>query len=137
VHVDDCGEAYVTLAEHTDRSAVAGQFFNISAYKYETAEIVLHALAREYGFVEGASFISGSDRTKAEDGMALLFGFSQWVGSDKIRKITGWRDRQMLFSENLPVYRRSYEAAVAMSHGDIGRIKARQDVWHKKEWQPE
>lgn len=134
VHVDDCGEAYVALAEHAERSSVAGQCFNISAYKYETAKTVLEAVAKEYGFPDGASFVSGAGK---DDTMAILFGFSQWVGSDKIRSLTGWSDRRMLFSENLGVYRRSYEAAIQAAHEDIARVQARQELWQRTSWKSE
>ncbi|KAK6082232.1 C6 zinc finger domain protein [Seiridium cupressi] len=135
MHVDDCGEAYVALAEHADRSAVGGECFNISAYKYETAEMVLTALAKEYGFPEGAAFITATDPAELNDGMGPIFGFSQWVGSDKIRSMTGWSDHRMLFSVNLGVYRRSYEAAVNANHEDLARVKARLEVWQAEIWQ--
>lgn len=129
LHVDDCAEAYVSLAEHEDRSAVAGQCYNISASKYETAEQVLEATAKEYGFSEGFRFESGVESTHADKSMALIFGFSQWVGSDKIRNVTGWSDRQALFSENLGVYRRSYDAAAALKHEDLARVQSRVKSW--------
>lgn len=44
----------------------------------------------------------------------LSFDWSQWVGpvgSDKIRKVTGWRDsKPMLLVENLRVFRLAHEA---------------------------
>jgi hypothetical protein len=36
---------------------------------------------------------------------AMLMGFSQWVGSGKVGRDTGWRDRRMLFSEGIVGYR--------------------------------
>jgi hypothetical protein len=36
---------------------------------------------------------------------AMLMAFSQWVGSEKLRRDTEWRDRRMLFSEGLVGYR--------------------------------
>lgn len=125
--MDDCGEAYVALADHADRSSVTGECFNISASKYETAKVVLTAFAEEYGFPDGTNFEPNS--VEPDHGMGILFGFSQWVGSDKIRKLTGWTDRQMLFSKNLGVYRRSYEAAVGLDHEDVARVEARQKMW--------
>jgi hypothetical protein len=32
---------------------------------------------------------------------AMLMAFSQWVGSEKLRRDTGWKDRRMLFSKGL------------------------------------
>ncbi|KAI1855994.1 hypothetical protein JX265_011891 [Neoarthrinium moseri] len=130
MHVDDCAEAYVALAEHGDRAAVFGQCFNISASEYETAEAVAEALAREYGLSSGAEFVAGSENSgnpSMAPALLPLLGFSQWVGSDKIRDVTGWTDRRPLFSQNLSVYRRSYEAAVRAGHEDIARIQGRQE----------
>ncbi|ETS74510.1 hypothetical protein PFICI_14376 [Pestalotiopsis fici W106-1] len=132
LHVDDCAEAYLALAEHEDRSAVAGQCYNISAAKYETAGQVLKAVAKEYGFSEGSKFESGVDTTPADESLAPIFGFSQWVGSEKIRGLTGWSDRQALFTENLGVYRRSYDAAVASKHEDLSRVQSRVKSWQGK-----
>ncbi|TVY80904.1 hypothetical protein LSUE1_G003041, partial [Lachnellula suecica] len=46
MHVDDCGDAYVALAEHylSKPGDVAGECFNISASKYETLEDIAGAL---------------------------------------------------------------------------------------------
>ncbi|KAK6206609.1 hypothetical protein LQW54_007561 [Pestalotiopsis sp. IQ-011] len=129
LHVDDCAEAYLALAEHENRAAVAGQAYNISAAQYETAREALKAVAKEYGFSQGSNFEQGVKSTPTDESMALIFGFSQWVGSDKIRNLTGWRDRQMLFSENLGVYRRSYDAAAALKSEDVARIQARLESW--------
>ncbi|RSL85816.1 hypothetical protein CDV31_016507 [Fusarium ambrosium] len=60
-HVDDCAEAYVALAEHSDRAAVAGQAFNISGYRYETLKEVASSFAKEYGFNSGVECISASE----------------------------------------------------------------------------
>lgn len=46
LHVNDCADAYVALAEHPRR--VEGEVFDISAHRYETVEEVLRPLAREY-----------------------------------------------------------------------------------------
>lgn len=34
-------------------------------------------------------------------GKRVLMGFSQWVGSEKLRRDTGWKDRRMVFSEGI------------------------------------
>ncbi|KAK0107233.1 hypothetical protein ONS95_003935 [Cadophora gregata] len=36
LHLDDCADAYVALAEHADRNAISGQCYNISAGNCET-----------------------------------------------------------------------------------------------------
>ncbi|ORY61656.1 uncharacterized protein BCR38DRAFT_347496 [Pseudomassariella vexata] len=131
MHVDDCGEAYVALADHSNRKSVGGQCFNISAHKYETAKVVAGALAEEYGISGGAEFVEPTPQDAA--GMSVanksLFGYSQWVSSEKIRNLTGWTDRRMLFTENLHAYRIAYEAALQAGHEDTVRIKARWEVW--------
>jgi nucleoside-diphosphate-sugar epimerase len=117
MHVDDCAEAYVKLAE-AKREVVAGQCYNVSASKFETLWDVLSALVQEYGIEGGVKFV------KREGGMgprAKLLGFSQWVGSEKLRMDTGWKDRRMLFSEGIKQYRIAYEAAV--DRGDEGLAK--------------
>ncbi|KAF4500793.1 hypothetical protein FAGAP_2992 [Fusarium agapanthi] len=60
-HVDDCGEAYLSLAELDDRRAVDGQFFNVSGYRYETLEEVAGAVTKEYSFAKGVQFILASE----------------------------------------------------------------------------
>lgn len=47
-HVNDCADAYVALADHPDRSAIANQAYNISNQHHETAREVGEALARSY-----------------------------------------------------------------------------------------
>lgn len=130
MHVDDCAESYVALAEHADRAAVAGQVFNQSGYRYETGREVGEALARAYGFTGGASFATvGSDgelvpETEPHDWFPNIVGFTfkfpQWVASDKIRRLTGWTDRRALFTEDVETYRRSYEAEKDKRHENIG-----------------
>ncbi|KAK7224388.1 hypothetical protein V2G26_012391 [Clonostachys chloroleuca] len=132
MHIDDCASAYVALAEHPDRGSVSGQCFNISGREYDTVEEVMNALTKEYNFPNPPRFVSGSeapDLKPKDQLMQLLFGFSQWVGSDKLRKVTGWEDKRIIFSQNLGVYRRSYEAAVHSGDEDIARIQGRQDYF--------
>jgi nucleoside-diphosphate-sugar epimerase len=52
MHVDDCGEAYVALAEHPRREDVGDECFNISSYRFETLEEIAEALVEEYGVKE-------------------------------------------------------------------------------------
>lgn len=132
VHVDDCGDAYLALVEHPDRTAVAGQCFNISAHAYETAATILEAVAKEYGFAGGSHFTAGTADSIQNQVLKVVFGFSQWVSSEKIRDLTGWADKRMLFSKNLSVYRRSYEAAVRAGHEDLARVNAQQSLWNSE-----
>jgi nucleoside-diphosphate-sugar epimerase len=125
-HVDDCGTAYLAIAEHKNRSAVDGKTFNISGYRYETAREVGEALAKEYGFDGGVEFIPPAEAPSSfPKGLQLVFNFSQWVSSDNIRQLTGWTDRRPLFSENLSVYRRAYEAAHRRGISNVLAIETR------------
>ncbi|ROT42388.1 NAD dependent epimerase/dehydratase [Sodiomyces alkalinus F11] len=114
LHVDDCADAYVALAEHPRRDEVAGQVFNVSAHRYETVDQVVRALVQEYGIKGGLKYVR-PDEIKPEHNPwpPFLIDFPQWTGSDKLRRVTGWRDRRTLFSEALHVYRLAYEAATA------------------------
>ncbi|KAI9010639.1 nucleoside-diphosphate-sugar epimerase [Hyaloraphidium curvatum] len=114
LHVDDCGEAYVALAEHSDRAAVAQQAFNLSNATYETAKQVGEALARIYGLkVE----FRAPDATFGLGDVEGLFNFSQWVGSDKVRALTGWKERRPSFVDGIREYRLASEAFAAAKQG--------------------
>lgn len=145
-HVDDCGDGYVALAKTAlfggkspwttshwngsgtvDRKAIAGQQFNISSRRYETLREIGTALAKEYGLSGGAVFgVSPQDLpgTLSNQDMALVFGYSQWVSSDKIRAVTGWSDNRPLFHENIGALRCAYNAA--KERGSENIIKTRQ-----------
>ena len=120
-HVDDCAEAYVAIAE-ADRNVVKGQCYNTSGHRYETLEEVANALVREYKIAGGVKFLPEPEK-KGVDVVQMLIGFSQWVGSDKLRKDVGWRDKRQLFSEALHIYRKAYEAAVAQNHENVKKIQ--------------
>lgn len=122
-HVDDCAEAYVLIAQHTDRNEVKGQCYNISGFKYETLQEVADALVKEYHLSGGVRFLP-QDEKKGIDVVQLLVSFSQWVGSGKLRKNIGWSDRRKLFSKGLHAYRLAYEAAVAQKHDGVERIQS-------------
>ncbi|KAI0169413.1 NAD(P)-binding protein [Hypoxylon sp. FL1284] len=122
-HVDDCAEAYVALAEHPKRDAVAGQCFNISAHRYETLTELAESLAAEYNLRGGVVPASAEDEPVPFADMAL--GFSQWVSSTKIRRLTGWSDKRMLLSESLHVYRMAYEEAARRGHEGVLRVRER------------
>jgi nucleoside-diphosphate-sugar epimerase len=124
MHIDDCGEGFVALAEHRDRAALAGQSFNLASYRYETAREVADAVAAEYGFPDGADVSLETRPGPSMSGFVDLgFNLSQWVGSDKIRQLTGWTDRRLPFSENLAVYRAAYDAA--QGHENVALVKNR------------
>ena len=109
VHVDDCAEAYVSLAEHGDRDAVAGQAFNISNRSYDTARSVGEALASSYGL--GLEFIAPTEDV-SPGSFPSLTNFWQWVSSEKLRALTGWAERRAGFVEGIEEYRLGYEASL-------------------------
>ena len=54
-----------------------------------------------------------------------VMGFSQWVGSEKLRKDTGWKDRRKLFSEGIHQYRLAYEVAIERGGGVSAKLSKR------------
>ncbi|WP_426442147.1 NAD-dependent epimerase/dehydratase family protein [Bradyrhizobium genosp. P] len=106
-HVDDCADAYVLLAEHPDRNAIANQAYNISNRHYETAREIGEALARSYGL--NLTF-EAPDHDGAAGDAARLFNFWQWVGSDKIRSATEWHEKRASFADGIDQYRAAFEA---------------------------
>ncbi|KAI1371854.1 NAD(P)-binding protein [Hypoxylon crocopeplum] len=120
-HIDDCAEAYLALAEHPDRCAVAGECFNISAHRYDTLGSLAKALEVEYGLRGGVVPASSADSMAPFTDVVL--GYSQWVDSTKIRQLTGWADKRMLLSENLHAYRMAYEEAARRGHEGVQRVK--------------
>ncbi|KAH7200344.1 hypothetical protein DER44DRAFT_790468 [Fusarium oxysporum] len=125
-HVDDCGRAYVSLAELDDRRAVGCQFFNVSGYRYETLEEVAGALAKEYGFDRGVQFVPASEAEPSfPPGLHFVFSFSQWVGSDKLRSLTGWKDKRELFSKGIHAHRLAYEAYKGRGNANVAEIQKR------------
>lgn len=123
-HVDDCAEAYVAIAEHADRNTVKGQCYNISGGRYETLQEVANALVEEYKIKGGVKYAPEKAKPGADVVVQMLIGFSQWVGSDKLRRNVGWRDKRQPFSEALHTYRMAYEAAVAQNDGNVQKIQA-------------
>ncbi|GKU13172.1 unnamed protein product [Fusarium langsethiae] len=125
-HVDDCGDAYVSLAEHGKRGAVAGQSFNISGHRYETLDEIATSVAKEYGFEKGVHFVSANEADPSfPRGLHFVFSFSQWVGSDKLRSLTGCKDRRALFSEGIHAHRLAYEAFRDRGYVNVGEIQRR------------
>ena len=120
-HVDDCAEAYLAIAE-ADRSVVKGQCYNVSGRRYETLEEVATALVEDYKIKGGVKYLPEKKNTGV-DVVQMLIGFSQWVGSEKLRRDVGWRDKRQLFSEAVHTYRKAYEAAVAQNHGNVQKIQ--------------
>ncbi|KAL8846317.1 MAG: hypothetical protein Q9221_008583 [Calogaya cf. arnoldii] len=143
VHVDDCADAYVALARtalfgidgdtpQSRRPAIVGRVFNISGRRYETLKEVGTALAEEYGFKEGAQFSVSADNIPDNitddidyQSSEFVFGYSQWVSSERIRALTGWRDKRPLFSENVHAYHLAYEAAKEGGNKNVETIRKR------------
>lgn len=75
IHVDDCAEAYVCLAEHPERSQVARQAFNLANRNDETAEQIRKSLAKPYG--RTLRFDLPPERVTV-DSVTYLMNSSQW-----------------------------------------------------------
>ncbi|KAH8814757.1 hypothetical protein DL96DRAFT_424075 [Flagelloscypha sp. PMI_526] len=121
-HTSDCAEAYLSLALHPNRSEVAGQCFNVSAERYDTTESIANAMAKEYNIPGGVVWHSPEERP-IEFMEFFIWGYCQWVGSDKIRKLTGWKDKKPTFSEGLKTYRAAYEASKKKDLDGVGKIE--------------
>jgi nucleoside-diphosphate-sugar epimerase len=124
-HVDDCADAYVALAEHPRRDEVSGQAFNISNARYETAGEILQVLAKSYGVtIEYQPQTRGSSMSGV---IEALLQYTQWVSSEKIRHVTGWKEKHPLFVDGIEEYRLAYEAAVAAKHHGTLKIRSTLD----------
>lgn len=136
MHVDDCGDAYVAIASHPQLEEVAGQIFNISARRYETVDEVGGALVVEYGISGGLKYVDKKELDEGESPWPPgLVDFPQWTGSEKLRRITGWRDHRPLFSEAIHVYRVAYEAAQSAGHENIDKVgKLLETALHTGGW---
>ncbi|KAK5045868.1 hypothetical protein LTR84_008961 [Exophiala bonariae] len=122
-HGDDVAAAYVAIAT-SERAVVTGQVFNISSHRYETAAEVGREIEKSYGLkVKWAGFPSLD--APGVDFVDWLFGFSQWVGSEKIRRLTGWTDRKPLFSEMFDTYRASFEEYLRVQDDQVTKLQAR------------
>lgn len=107
LHVDDCAQAYVMLAEYSDRQKIVQQAYNISNQHYETAQQIGEALAASYDLeLEFEAPIDEIDITTVHG----LANFWQWVGSDKIRQDVGWQETKTTFIDGINEYRLAYEA---------------------------
>lgn len=114
-HVDDCALAYLSLAEHPIRDEIKGQAFNISNAGYETLREVCAALAKSYGL--SVEYEKPGSFEDIKLGMIeAIIQYSQWVSSDKIRQLTGWKEQRASFTAGIPQYRMSFEAALAAKH---------------------
>lgn len=133
MHVDDCGEAYVALAE-AERSVVKGQSYNVSASEWETLGDVAEAVVKEYGINGGVKFVDGPEgRLPIEqDWNRALLGWSQWVGNEKLRKDTGWSDKRQLFTEGIHMYRLAYDVAVERGQNVLAKVENRKAALEEK-----
>lgn len=109
LHVDDCAEAYVALAEHPDREQISNQAFNISNTNYETVEEIGTALASIYGL----EFQLDIPEREIQLDLSVhsLANYQQWIDATKIRMITGWKEERLPFVEGIEQYRMAYEAS--------------------------
>lgn len=124
LHLDDCGEAYVALAEHPRREEVEGEIFNMSSRRYETLDELAQALAAEFQISKGVKYVDAADLKGPAPWPKNFTDFPQWVGSEKIRRVTGWNDHRPLFTEAMHVYRMAHDAAQAAGNENIKKVKA-------------
>lgn len=123
-HVDDIASAYLALAT-APRNLVAGQLYNISGHRYETLDEIIPAIEQSHGIkVKLREFRSEDEETLGLYVLAL-FTFPQWVGSEKLRKHTGWVDKKPLFHVGYEVYRKAYEAAISTDPEQVERVMKR------------
>ncbi|GAA5896715.1 hypothetical protein JCM6882_005018 [Rhodosporidiobolus microsporus] len=105
-HVDDAAEAYVAVAAHPERKDVAGQAFNVSNRSFNTLEEIARAASKEYGIeVRCDAGAAGPDDLP-------VVSYSQWVSSDRVRKLTGWEEKRPGFVEGFHQYRLEYEQSL-------------------------
>ncbi|KAF5252595.1 hypothetical protein FANTH_2489 [Fusarium anthophilum] len=122
LHIDDCAEAYVAIAS-APRETVEGEVFNISSQNFETAEKILDAIVKEYRLAGGIRYVDLKDLKPDEDSsLAMVVGFPQWTSSQKLRRVTGWTDRRLPFSDAIHVYRLAYEAAAHEGDENVEKI---------------
>ncbi|KAF3406449.1 hypothetical protein DPV78_000845 [Talaromyces pinophilus] len=114
-HVDDCALAYLSLAEHPRRDEIKDQAFNISNARYETLSEVCEALAKSYGLLVEYEEPGPYDDIVLGN-IEVIIQYSQWVSSDRIRQLTGWKEQRACFSTGLAQYRMAFEAALTAKH---------------------
>jgi hypothetical protein len=80
--------------------------YSISTSKFDTLLNITQALLKEYEIENGVEFVAGEEgRAGPEiDWNRALTGWSQWVGSEKLRRKIGWRDKKIFFSEGIHQY---------------------------------
>lgn len=122
LHIDDCSDAYVAIAS-APRDLVRGEVFNISSAGFESAETILNAITVEYDIKGGVRYVDLDKETSDGDSsLAMVVGFPQWTSSEKLRRVTGWRDYRLPFSEDIHTYRLAYEASKRMGDENVGKI---------------
>ena len=124
LHVDDCADAYVALAEHARREEIEGGVFNMSSRRYETLDELAKSLVAEFNIMGGIKYINETDLNGPSPWPRHFIDFPQWTSSEKIRKVTGWSDRRPLFTEALHVYRMAHDAAQSSGNENIKKVKA-------------
>ncbi|KAI1627523.1 hypothetical protein EDD37DRAFT_656416 [Exophiala viscosa] len=120
-HVDDVGAAYVAIAE-APRHVVAGQAYNMSSHRYETLGELVPAIEQSHGVK--VEYVDPEENAEIAYTIQILFNFPQWVGSDKLRRDTGWTDKKPLFHKGYEVYRRAYDAAANAKSEQYERVMA-------------
>jgi nucleoside-diphosphate-sugar epimerase len=122
LHIDDCANAYVSIAS-APRERVRGEVFNISSEGYESAADIVEAIAAEYNIAGGIRYVDLDEVSSSEaSSLAMVVGFPQLISSEKLRKATGWRTVRKPFSEDFHTYRLAYEASKKMRDENVAKI---------------
>lgn len=122
LHIDDCSDAYVSIAS-APRELIRGEIFNISSESYESAADILEAMAAEYDIAGGIKYVNLDEISSTEDSsLAMAVGFPQLISSEKLRKATGWKSVRKSFSKGFHTYRLAYEASTKMKDENVARI---------------
>ncbi|KAH0829523.1 hypothetical protein AYO21_10378 [Fonsecaea monophora] len=118
-HVDDVASAYVAVAQ-SPREAVAGQVFNVSNKMYETIGDIAAVVEKSYNIKVQYKEPSGEKKVDIVD---ITINFPQWVGSEKLRKTTGWTDTKKSFIDGFEIYRKAYEQAVVDEDRGVDKMR--------------
>jgi len=101
VHVDDCAQAYVKLAQHS--TSTRGQIWNINSYN-ENRAAIFQAIFNYLGTKKEVHYAQGTDPfTKA-------LSLSQRTDSSKLRQVTGWNPKFASVSDGVATYYQSWKS---------------------------
>jgi len=104
VHIDDLAQAYVLAAQKPE--LVNRQKFNVAGDKYDTFDEVLKAISKEFGGKHKIEYGGGKGDTPA-------LSVSQWMVTDKIKRVLGWKPVKPSFTDGIKEYVAAWEESKA------------------------